>query len=255
MGSHDPFGHLKHKLWPKEGSGVKLAISLSTTKSWESPRFPCMQVSCHILLESFRWGLQLFFRPHFNRRFIHKVMGPQLWGFRDSHLGVLGQNDIWVLVLWPGIEYTIRGKVVASPKFGPWWIMWVRVCSWLVRAPKGSNYALTNLLFGLCRSVWVSDLLVNLPSPILELQHAPLTLKCWPREHTPTLSLSVIFFFGLVAELIKELGGASTRLIVFMHCICNFVFCKMIICFGTLFECCVECWWCFCLWNCNRYEL
>jgi len=23
---HDPFGHLKHKLWPKEGLGVKLAI-------------------------------------------------------------------------------------------------------------------------------------------------------------------------------------------------------------------------------------
>jgi hypothetical protein len=24
MGSHSSFGHLKHKLWPKEGSGVKL---------------------------------------------------------------------------------------------------------------------------------------------------------------------------------------------------------------------------------------
>ncbi len=26
MDSHDPFGHLKHKLWPKERPGVKLAI-------------------------------------------------------------------------------------------------------------------------------------------------------------------------------------------------------------------------------------
>jgi len=26
MGSHDPFGHLKHNLWPKERSGVKLVI-------------------------------------------------------------------------------------------------------------------------------------------------------------------------------------------------------------------------------------
>ncbi len=26
MGSHDPFGYLKHKLWPKEGLRVKLAI-------------------------------------------------------------------------------------------------------------------------------------------------------------------------------------------------------------------------------------
>jgi hypothetical protein len=26
MGLHDPFVHLKHKLWPKEGPGVELAI-------------------------------------------------------------------------------------------------------------------------------------------------------------------------------------------------------------------------------------
>jgi hypothetical protein len=26
MGSHDPFGHLKHKLWPKERPRVKLAV-------------------------------------------------------------------------------------------------------------------------------------------------------------------------------------------------------------------------------------
>jgi hypothetical protein len=26
MGSHDSFGHLKHKLWPKERSRVKLAV-------------------------------------------------------------------------------------------------------------------------------------------------------------------------------------------------------------------------------------
>jgi hypothetical protein len=44
MGSHDPFGHLKHKLWPKESLGVKLAIWLLITKSQESPRFPPKQV-------------------------------------------------------------------------------------------------------------------------------------------------------------------------------------------------------------------
>jgi hypothetical protein len=26
MGLHDPFGYLKHKLWPKEGLGIKLPI-------------------------------------------------------------------------------------------------------------------------------------------------------------------------------------------------------------------------------------
>jgi len=39
MSSHDPFGHLKHKLWPKEGPWVKLAIWLATTKSQNRPDF------------------------------------------------------------------------------------------------------------------------------------------------------------------------------------------------------------------------
>jgi hypothetical protein len=42
MGSHDPFGHFKHKLWPKERLGVKLAIRLLTTQSRELPQFPYM---------------------------------------------------------------------------------------------------------------------------------------------------------------------------------------------------------------------
>jgi len=77
MGLHDPFEYLKPKLWPKEGPEVKLTIQLPTTKSWESPRFPFVQVVCHILLESFRRGLQLCFRLHFNRKSAHKVMGLQ----------------------------------------------------------------------------------------------------------------------------------------------------------------------------------
>jgi hypothetical protein len=52
MGSYRPFGHLKHKLWPKEGPRVKLAIWLSITKSRESTWFPCMQMACNILLDS-----------------------------------------------------------------------------------------------------------------------------------------------------------------------------------------------------------
>jgi hypothetical protein len=80
MGSHDPFGYLKHKLWPKEGSGVKLAVWLPTTKSRESPWFPCVQVVCHIPLKSSQRGLQICFRCHFNQRFAHKVMGPQSRG-------------------------------------------------------------------------------------------------------------------------------------------------------------------------------
>jgi hypothetical protein len=78
MGSHDPFGHLKHKLWPKEGPRVKLTIWLPTIKSRESPRFPYVQVACHIPLESSWQGLQLCFRPYLNCRSIDKVMRPKV---------------------------------------------------------------------------------------------------------------------------------------------------------------------------------
>jgi hypothetical protein len=77
IGSHRPFEHLKHKLWPKERPGVKLEIWLPTTKSQESTRFPCVHVKCDIPLESSWRGLQLCFRPHHNRRFAQEVMHPQ----------------------------------------------------------------------------------------------------------------------------------------------------------------------------------
>jgi hypothetical protein len=77
MGLHHPFEHLKHKLWPKEGPGVKLAIRLPTTKSKKSTRFPYLQVVCDIPLESSKQGLQIFFRPRLHWRSSREVMGPQ----------------------------------------------------------------------------------------------------------------------------------------------------------------------------------
>jgi hypothetical protein len=77
MGLHDPFWHLKNKLWPKEGLGVELAIWLPTTKSQESSQFPCVKVACCIQLKSSWQGLQLCLRPDLNRRSAEKVMGPQ----------------------------------------------------------------------------------------------------------------------------------------------------------------------------------
>jgi len=37
MGLHDPFKYLKHKLWLKEGMGVKVSIWLLTIKSQKLP--------------------------------------------------------------------------------------------------------------------------------------------------------------------------------------------------------------------------
>ncbi len=54
------------------------------------------------------------------------------------------------------------------------------------------------------------ELLVDLPSPIMELQHAPLPPKVLrARECAPTPFPFVVFTFELAIESIKELGGAS----------------------------------------------
>jgi hypothetical protein len=81
MGSHCSFGHLKHKLWPKEGPGVELPgvcqFWFPTTKSRESTQNTWLQTTCDILLKSSRREIQLCFRPHFDPRSARKVMGLQ----------------------------------------------------------------------------------------------------------------------------------------------------------------------------------
>jgi hypothetical protein len=86
MASHEPFGHLKHKLWSKEGSGVKLAIWLPATKSRELTQSRCVQVECGTPLENSWWELQACFRTHPNRRSELGVMSSSSLGSpnRDS---------------------------------------------------------------------------------------------------------------------------------------------------------------------------
>jgi len=54
----------------------------------------------------------------------------KLWGPKFAKVPTLAisglpfgnpeQNAIWMWALWRGTKYTIRGKVMASPKSGPW---------------------------------------------------------------------------------------------------------------------------------------
>jgi len=80
MALHEPFGHSQHKLWSKEGPGVKLPVWLLTTKSWKSTRSWCVQVKCDPILESSQGELQLCFKPHLNRRSKWEVTNAQNLG-------------------------------------------------------------------------------------------------------------------------------------------------------------------------------
>jgi len=72
---------------------------------------------------------------------------------------------------------------------------------------KCSNYALTNLLFGLCRSMWVIDLLVTLPSPYPRAPTHPFTLKMLrAKERTLTPHSSIVFTLDSHLNLLRSLG-------------------------------------------------
>jgi hypothetical protein len=78
VNTYDPFDYLKHKLWPKERSKIKLPSWLLIIKSRESPWFTYVKVACYILLKSSWWGLQFCFRPHFNRSFEKKLWASKV---------------------------------------------------------------------------------------------------------------------------------------------------------------------------------
>jgi hypothetical protein len=138
---HDPFEHLKYKLWPKERSGVKLPIWLLTTKSQESTQFPCVQVECDISLESSWQGLQRFFKPHLNPRFAHKIMGPQSrrspnfgnFGFPFENLGTKCHLDVG-FVERHRVYY--KGEVGGFPQVQAVVSLMSPSCPWLILAPK-----------------------------------------------------------------------------------------------------------------------
>jgi hypothetical protein len=100
--------------------------------------------------------------------------------------------------------------VVISPKFRPWWILWIYVCMWLVHAPKVPQLCTNQLLFGFCRSMWIIDSLFTCPSLHLEAPTHLFTPKMLQvKEHTQTFSFFVVFTFGFTFEFVKGCGGVS----------------------------------------------
>jgi hypothetical protein len=92
---------------------------------------------------------------------------------------------------------------------------------------KCSNYTLANLLFGLCRSVWIINSFVTCLSLHLEAPTCPSTPEMlWGKQCTSTIFHSIVFTLRLAIESIKEFGGAS----------CNHLLKKHEHCFRFFFE-------------------
>jgi hypothetical protein len=159
IGSLKPFGHLQHKLWPKEKPVVKqfnnLTIWLPTMESRESTWFPCAQVACNMPLKSSQRRLQLCSRPCPDWRSATKVIVSQSCGtpilgdFRTPTWESRTKNHLDdTIVEWCKVYYMgegggfprVRAMVSLVSPESP------MACPSTKGAPEGE---LTNLLVGL----------------------------------------------------------------------------------------------------------
>jgi len=162
MGSHCSFGHLKHKLWPKEGPEIKWSVWLPTIKSRESTQFLCVKMACNILLKRSWWGLQLCFRPHLNQRAARKVMAPQSrespnLGDFGTPLGSPGTKSHLDVGHVERCRVYYKGEGDGFPEVRAMVSLVCPCCSWLVLALKVLQLRTNHLVWVLCKPVWVSE--------------------------------------------------------------------------------------------------
>jgi len=143
-------------------------------------------------------------------------------------LGILRQNDIWMQPLWLITNNIARGKVVASPSPGHDEFCKSVYARGSFVHQKCSNHALTNLLFGLWRLVWIIssfDIRPNSHPKVLACLFTPKVLR--GGEHT-SISSFIVFTFRFTFEFFKKCEGASKNKI---KCWCKLILIVFIIIF------------------------
>jgi hypothetical protein len=141
MASYEPFGHLQPKLWAKEGSGVKLAVRLPTTKSQESTSCRRPLIECDMALESSQKELQLWLKPRPDQRLGREVIVVQSpeTPIRDSF------ETPWESREKKPFGCSLDREVQSILHGRRWWLPLslgrgessVSKCPWLVPTPKG----------------------------------------------------------------------------------------------------------------------
>jgi len=211
MGSHRPFGHLKHKLWPKEGSGVKLAVWLPTIKSWELTQFLCVQMACDIPLKvfdkSYNFALDLISIWGLHAKLLcPKVAGVSTLVISRLPLGSPEIKNHLDVGLVERCKVDYKGEGGGFPQVRVVVSLMCPCCPWFVLASKVFQLCINHLVLVLCKSVWVSKVcqLFLVPSRSSSTPLYPSKVRV--REHAPTPYSFVVFCLGFTFESLKELG-------------------------------------------------
>jgi hypothetical protein len=159
MGSHWQFGYVKHKLWAKEGSGVKVAVWLLTTKSRESTSSRCAIWVCDTALKSSRRELQLCFRSRRDRT-LHSgdinVQSPET--ISGLPRGSPGKNGHLDATSAASCKVYYKGEGGGFPQVRAVVSLVCPCFPWLVLTPKVLQLCTNHFVWVVCRPVWVHKL-------------------------------------------------------------------------------------------------
>jgi hypothetical protein len=152
-------------------------------------------VACDILLESCRQRLQLCFRLHLDQRSVHKI----------TYLGVgsLARHKIYYKGEGGGFPQVRAVASLMSPS-----------CLWFILTPKVFQLCINQLVIWFYAGPCELLMFVILPSPIPELQHAPLPPKSASQGTCLNSLLFHCFHFIFTFKSIKELGNMSFYVLV-----------------------------------------
>jgi hypothetical protein len=213
MGSHYSFEHLKHKLWPKEGLGVKLPIWLPTKKSQESNRFTCLQTTCDILLESSRPGLDfaldnISIRGLFAKLWGSKIARVPTFAISGLSLGSLGRKNHLDVGPVERCRVYYNGEGGDFPQVRAVVSLMCSCCPRFVLEPKVFQLHINHLVWVLCKPVWVSEACQLFLVPSRSSSTPPHPSKCYELGSVPRFLFLPLFSTWTHIWVFQGVGSA-----------------------------------------------
>jgi hypothetical protein len=164
MGSHCSFRHLKHKLWPKEGPGVKLSICQTPDqkKSRIDPIYLATDNMQHIVEKLSTRATTLLQTAPRSEVFSQSYGAPksresQLAQFRDSNSGIPKEKNHLDVGPMESCRVYYKQEGGGFPQVRAAVSLVCPCCPWFVLAPTMFQLCTNHLVWVLCRPVWMSE--------------------------------------------------------------------------------------------------
>jgi hypothetical protein len=215
MGSHWPFEHLKYKLWPKEGSGVKLAIcvKLAIKVRNQSDLRVCKRCATYhwkALDEGYNFALNFISIKGLHAKLWRpKVVGiPTLAISRLPHRSPRTKSHLDVGPMERCRVY-YKGEGGGFPQVRAVVSLVCPCCLWLVLTPKVFQLRTNHLVWVLCKPVWMTEACQLFLVPSLSSSTPLYPSKCCELGNMPLLLLFPLFSTLTHIWVFQRVGSAS----------------------------------------------